>query len=471
MLRFAVATGARARLLTALTLIAGVSFVAMTPASAAASPTIASQASTPTNVGFEIFDTAHVVGGSAVTGSLTFNLFGPADATCAGTHIFTSTKPVSGGTTVESAHFTTAQAGTYRWEVSYSGDANNNPSGPTPCSDPNESVDVAPFATVSLSTVASPGVAVGAGSLHDTATLTGFNPTGTITFHLSGPSDTFCAGPSVFTATVPVLSGNGNYPSGDFTPTVAGVYRWQASYSGDANNVSIPITACLDPAETVTVTPGTASPTLATTASASVPAGGSVHDTAMLSGGANPRGTITFDLFGPGDATCANLPVFTAVTPVSGNGAYPSDPFVVGTAGSYRWTAAYSGDGANNAVTSPCGAPNEDVVVTKATPTIVTNASGPVTLGSPISDTATLAGGFTPGGTITFDLFGPDDATCTGAMVFSSTVSVSGAGRYNSGPFTPTAAGTYRFVVTYSGDTNDNQAGPTGCSDPLEAVV
>ena len=125
------ATGARARLLTALAVVAGASFVAMTPASAAASPTIASQASTPTNVSFEIFDTAHLVGGSAPTGTLTFNLFGPADATCTGTPLFVSTLPVSGGTTVESAHFTTTQAGTYRWEVSYSGDANNNSIGPT----------------------------------------------------------------------------------------------------------------------------------------------------------------------------------------------------------------------------------------------------------------------------------------------------------------------------------------------------
>src|SRR3989441_12325260 len=37
-----------------------------------------------------------------------------------------------------------------------------------------------------------------------------------------------------------------------------------------------------------------------------------------------------------------------------------------------------------------------------------------------------------PTGTITFNLYGPDDATCGGAVIFSSTVPVSGNGDYTS---------------------------------------
>jgi hypothetical protein len=39
----------------------------------------------------------------------------------------------------------------------------------------------------------------------------------------------------IFTSTVPV-SGNGVYVAGSFTPVLAGIYRWIANYSGDANN-------------------------------------------------------------------------------------------------------------------------------------------------------------------------------------------------------------------------------------------
>ena len=48
-------------------------------------------------------------------------------------------------------------------------------------------------------------------------------------------------------------------------------------------------------------------------------------------------------------------------------------------------------------------------------------ASPSVQVGGQISDTATLAGGANPTGDITFTLFGPDNATCTGDPIFTST--------------------------------------------------
>ena len=32
------------------------------------------------------------------------------------------------------------------------------------------------------------------------------------------------------------VNGNGNYGSGNYTPTAAGTYYWIANYSGDASN-------------------------------------------------------------------------------------------------------------------------------------------------------------------------------------------------------------------------------------------
>jgi hypothetical protein len=93
-----------------------------------------------------------------------------------------------------------------------------------------------------------------------------------------------------------------------------------------------------------------------------------------------------------------------------------------------------------------------------------------VTLGQTINDTVVLNTGGSPTGTITFRLYGPDDANCGGAAVFTSVVTVNGDGSYTSGSFTPSVAGTYRWIATYSGDGN-NGAAANACNDPNETVV
>jgi len=103
-------------------------------------------------------------------------------------------------------------------------------------------------------------------------------------------------------------------------------------------------------------------------------------------------------------------------------------------------------------------------------PTIVTRATGPVVLGSAISDTAVLSNGSSPTGTITFNAYGPNDANCSGAVAFTATKTVNGNGEYTSGNFTPTAAGTYRWIASYSGDVN-NLPVAGACNDANEASV
>ncbi len=84
--------------------------------------------------------------------------------------------------------------------------------------------------------------------------------------------------------------------------------------------------------------------------------------------------------------------------------------------------------------------------VNLATPTISTTASSDVVLGSgSISDTATVTGRVSPTGspTVTFQLYGPNDATCATTAIFTSTVAYpSNGGPVASGAFTPTAPGT-----------------------------
>jgi hypothetical protein len=188
-----------------------------------------------------------------------------------------------------------------------------------------------------------------------------------------------------------------------------------------------------------------ATPTMTTHASAPVAAGGTISDVATLAGGANPTGMITFTLFGPDNSTCSGAPVFTSPKTVgAGNGDFSSDPFTAGSVGTYRWVAAYSGDSGNNAATTTCNDATESTVVSKASPAL--------TVGG---DTATLSGGANPTGTITFRAFGPDNPTCTGTAVFTSVKTVTGDGAYTSDLFTPPGSGTYRFVVSYSGDANN----------------
>jgi predicted peptidase len=74
------------------------------------------------------------------------------------------------------------------------------------------------------------------------------------------------------------------------------------------------------------------------------------------------------------------------------------------------------------------------------------------------NDDATLTGATSnAGGTITFNLFSPSDATCAGTPAYTLTVNVSGNGTYSTTntTFVASALGTWRWQVIYSGDANN----------------
>src|SRR5262245_47027411 len=138
------------------------------------------------------------------------------------------------------------------------------------------------------------------------------------------------------------------------------------------------------------------------------------------------------------------------------------------TAGTITNSVSVTGD-----QTDPVLANNtasETTTVSSGGPAITTQSSPDVTVGGSVSDTAVLAGASNPTGTITFRLYGPNDATCTGTPVFTDTKTVSGNGAYTSGSFTPPAAGTYRWTASYGGDANNAALGGA-CNDPNESVV
>jgi uncharacterized repeat protein (TIGR01451 family) len=100
-----------------------------------------------------------------------------------------------------------------------------------------------PTITTSASSAAAPN------AIHDTATLTGASGAGTITFKLYH-AGSGCSGTPLFTSSVST-SGAGNYRSGNFSPTNAGTYQWQASYS--SATIKDLLSTCSDPAEQSTV--------------------------------------------------------------------------------------------------------------------------------------------------------------------------------------------------------------------------
>ncbi len=249
----------------------------------------------------------------------------------------------------------------------------------------------------------------------------------------------------------------------------AGTFYFVATYSGDATDgIAGPVdSGCAS--EPLVVNPAT--PTLVTQASPTTAVPGALTDSATLSGGLSPTGTITFHLYS--DASCTQEVAGSPKTAtVAGNGTYTSSPAItVNTAGTYYWRDSYGGDTNNNAIAlTACNAANESTIVNPVSPTLTTQASAATTVPGALTDTATLAGGLSPTGTITFHLYSDD--TCTTEVSGSPiTATVSGNGAYISSPaITVSTAGTYYWRDSYSGDTNNNAVALTTCGATNEST-
>ena len=421
-----------------------------------AHPTISTTANPSAGgIGTKLQDSATLAGTSSLdgTGTITFKLFAPGDGSCtAAVHTETVTGVKSNGPFSTTTGYVASVAGTYEWTASFSGDSNNAGVASTCGAEP-----VVVTAHPTISTTANPSAGGIGTKLQDSATLAGtssLDGTGTITFKLFAPGDGSCTA-AVHTETVTGVKSNGPFSTTTgYVASVAGTYEWTASFSGDSNNAGVASTCGAEP---VVVT---AHPTISTTANPS--AGGigtKLQDSATLAGTSSldGTGTITFKLFAPGDSSCAAAVHTETVTGVKSNGPFSTTTgYVASVAGTYEWTASFSGDSNNAGVASTCGA--EPVVIT-AHPTISTTAN-PMSsiIGMTLQDSATLAGtsSLDGTGTITFKLFAPGDSSCT-AAVHTETVT----GVKSNGPFSTTtgyvanAVGTYQWTASFSGDGNN----------------
>ena len=182
--------------------------------------------------------------------------------------------------------------------------------------------------------------------------------------------------------------------------------------------------------------------------------------TAATTGGPTATGTVTFNLYNNSTATGPAL--FTDTENLV-SGSATSVGYTVTATGTDYWVATYSGDGTYNPVSSSDS--GESVTVSAATPLVSTTASsGSVTLGQSISDGASVTGGDSPTGTVTFNLY--SNNSCTGPALFSDTENLV-SGSSTSADYTVTATGTDYWVATYNGDSHNNTASSSCSAEPV----
>ncbi len=445
--------------------------VPQTGVAAGSNPTQITTAANPGSgaVGVSLQDSATLSGTSNPdgSGSITFNLYAPGDAHCGAViHTETVTGIGGDGTYSTTGGYGATVVGTYEWVASFSGDP-NNAGATTNCGD--EPVLVGK-ASPTITTAANPGSGAVGVSLQDSATLSGTsNPdgSGSITFNLYAPGDAHC-GAVIHTETVTGIGGDGTYSTtGGYGATVVGTYEWVASFSGDPNNAGA-TTNCGD--EPVLV--GKASPTITTAANpGSGAVGVSLQDSATLSGTSNPdgSGSITFNLYAPGDAHCGAVIHTETVTGIGGDGTYSTTGGYGATVvGTYEWVASFSGDPNNAGATTNCG--DEPVLVGKASPTITTvlNATS-IAAGGTDFDTATL-NGFAPGGnssSVTYTVYSNNTCTQNPRGAGTLPVNESTGAVPNSNTLSFPTVGTFYWQAMFSGDGNNNTTTSNCSSEPL----
>ncbi|HEV2414630.1 MAG TPA: Ig-like domain repeat protein, partial [Candidatus Dormibacteraeota bacterium] len=412
--------------------------------------------------GASAYDTAAVTpsDGFTATGTVTYAFFNNGACSGTGTSAGTVTLTAAGAVPNSSIEGPLA-AGMYTFQASYSGDANY--AGSTgPC----EPFTVGKGSSNTVTTVVQNGTTTGA-SAYDTATVTTSDTivaTGTVTYNFF--NNISCSAPGNSAGTV-TLTATGAVPNSNVEgpPLAAGMYSFQASYSGDANYIGS-TGAC----EPFTILPGNSTTATAVVQNGTT-TGASAYDTATVTTTDTivATGTVSYTFFNNGSCSGAGTSAGTVTLTASGSVPNSNSEGPLG-AGSYSFQASYSGDSNYGGSTGPC----EPFTVNKAnsnTATSVfdetTNSSvplnGTIGQGDTVHDTATVGtqiGSFVISGTVTYNFF--LNNTCTAPAASSQTVTISGGKVPNSASNGPIASGAYSYQAVYSGDNNYNGS-TSGC--------
>ena len=184
----------------------------------------------------------------------------------------------------------------------------------------------------------------------------------------------------------------------------------------------------------------------------------------------DPTGTVTFNLYNNPNGT--GTPLFTDTETLTGgtaagSGTATSKGYTTAATGTVYWVATYNGDSSNSAVTS--GTQLEPVTVTAASPAITTQQQpASATVGASIADQATVSGGDSPTGTVTFTLY--NNPNGTGTPLFTDTETLTG-GTATSKGYTTAATGTVYWVATYNGDSNNSAVTSGTAAEPVTVTA
>jgi hypothetical protein len=408
--------------------------------------------------------------------------------------------PVNGNGTYSYSNvpsYLTAVARTYYFFASYQGDSLNNPV--TTCDGGNiGTFTVFPATNIALSVP--PSSIVVDNSTTVTATLSNLasSPaTGTVTFSAYGPST--CSGPLVFSQSVQLQTTDNNQISSQVSFPNAGTYYLVASYVDDTGLNSSATTICDDSLTSVTsVNVTQATPTLTLSLSQFVPLGNggsgvpvgslvkprvlptiitigdSCNIFATLANGSNNIASqIIFTAYTTDD--CSGNPSYTSnPTDVFGNGIYnASPPFTPTIAGDYYIVASYIGDNNNSPVSTACN--GSKLSVSKADSSITMSFSPPQTSVFVNQQSSEISAGISGSidyilgqGTVSLSIY--DQADCANLIYTDpNTIPFVGDATYSFGGYKFGTPGNYYFVVSYSGDDNNNESS-SGCNDLVLTV-
>ena len=363
--------------------------------------------------------------------------------------------------------------GTYYWQAEYLGDLHNQRSTST-CGD-EVLVVKAPPLTTSLSGEEQTGTEIEVQEetpVTDAATLNiagAGTATGTVKYKVY--SDSECKELAASAGEVSVTGGV--VPNSSEVALPAGVYYWQAEYSGDMSHPAA-TSACGDEIEIVA-----AATSLSTSLSGGeetgpeieVRAGTAVSDTATLSGAtaSEATGTVLYSIYE--DSECEELFQSAGAVEVT-TGTVPESQAVPLPAGTYYWQAHYFGDEGNQGSVSPCGGEVANVGPARLTNDLAGGEEEGAEIEVPeetqVTDTATLniASAGTATGTVKYNVY--SDPECKELAASAGEVSVSG------GIVPPSSEeelpqGIYYWQAEYSGD-ETHEAATSPCGEAAQRV-
>lgn len=312
----------------------------------------------------------------------------------------------------------TLSVGTHSLSAEYSGDSINNVA--TSSVATVTITQVTPALVLSTSATA---VTYGGGVTLSATVTGGASASGTVDF-LDGSSS------------LGTVSVSGGSAALTISTLATGTHTISARYSGDTYNAAATSSA-------LTITVGKVTAAVALSASpTSASLGSTITFNASVSGSA-PSGSVVFS---DGGTTLATIAVS------AGAASFSTSALSIG---SHSISARYSGDGNNSSATSSVVA----VSIGKSTPTLsLTSSASTLNEQAPLTLTATLTGGVSPTGSISFR-----DGSSTLATVPLSGLSASLT-------LSTLAAGSHSLSALYSGDSSNNSLSSASVSVAVASI-